>query len=88
LLNKTALNGSATRTADWVAEAPCHAEYEAFDVLLSAAATTVPGIVAKRAYLQDIAERGAWMFDDREGCATRLMEGFAASIANVMAVRS
>jgi hypothetical protein len=76
------------KTADGVAEAPCHAEYEAFDVLLSAVATTVPGIVAKLAYLQDIAERDAWMFDDREGCAARLIEGFAASIANVMAVRS
>jgi len=28
------------------------------------------------------------MFDDRRGCATRLIEGFAASIANVMAVQS
>jgi hypothetical protein len=74
--------------ADWVSEAPCHAEYQAFDVLLSAAATTVPGIVAKLAYLQDIAERDEWMFDDRQGCARCLIEGFAASIANILAVQS
>jgi hypothetical protein len=47
-----------------------------------------PGIVAKLAYLQDIAERDAWMFDDRKGCATRLIEGFAATIANISAVLS
>ena len=87
-MNKTALNGSATRTADWVAEAPCHAEYEAFDVLLSAAATTVPGIVAQMAYLQEIAEHDAWRFSDREDSATMLLEGFAASIANIFAVQS
>jgi hypothetical protein len=74
--------------ADLVGEAPCHAAFNAFDVLLSAAATTVPGIRAKLAYLQDIAERDAWMFDDRKGCATRLIESFAASIANVLAVQS
>jgi hypothetical protein len=72
----------------WAAETCCHAEFEAFDVLLSAAATTVPGIVAKLAYLQGIAESDAWMFDDREGCATSLLEGFAASISNVLAVQS
>jgi hypothetical protein len=74
--------------ADLVGEAPCHAAFDAFDALLAAGATTLPGLVAKLAYLQDIAERDAWMFDDRTGCARRLIEGFAASIANVMAVQS
>jgi hypothetical protein len=74
--------------ADWVGEAPCHAEFNALDVLLAAPATTLPGIVAKLAYLQDIAERDEWMFDDRTGSARRLIEGLAASIANVMAVLS
>jgi hypothetical protein len=45
-------------------------------------------VFAKLAYLQDIAERDEWMFNDRDGCAGRLIEGFAASIANVMAVQS
>jgi hypothetical protein len=70
------------------AEQPCHAEFNAFDALLSAEATTVPGIVAQLAYLQDIAEHDAWMFSDREDSAPRLLKSFAASIANVMAVLS
>jgi hypothetical protein len=75
--------------AAWsIAEQPCHDDFGAFDALLSAEATTVPGIVAQLAYLQDIAERDAWMFNDREDSAPRLLKGFAASIANVMAVLS
>ena len=71
--------------AAWlVSEAPCHAEFKAFDALLSAAATTVPGIVAQLAYLQEIAEHDAWRFSDREDAATMLLEGFAASIANIL----
>ena len=71
--------------AAWlVSEAPCHAEFNAFDALLSAAATTVPGIVAQLAYLQEIAEHDAWRFSDREDAATMLLEGFAASIANIL----
>jgi hypothetical protein len=75
--------------AAWsITEQPCHDEFGAFDALLSAEATTVPGIVAQMAYLQDIAEHDAWMFSDREDSATRLIKGFAASIANVRAVLS
>jgi hypothetical protein len=74
--------------ADLVGEQTCHAEFNAFDALLSAEATTVPGIVAQLAYLQEIAERNAWMFNDREDSAPRLLKGFAASIANVTAVLS
>jgi hypothetical protein len=74
--------------ADWIGETTCHAEFNAFDALLSAEATTVPGIVAQLAYLQEIAERNAWMFNDREDSAPRLLKGFAASIAYVMAVLS
>ena len=40
------------------------------------------------AYLQEIAKREAWMFNDRADSAPRLIEGFAASIANVRAVLS
>jgi len=74
--------------ADSAAEASCHAAFKAFDALLSAAATTVPGILAQLAYLQEIAEREAWMFNDRADSAPRLIEGFSASIANVRAVLS
>ena len=74
--------------ADLVGEQPCHDEFNAFDALLSAAATTIPGIVAQLAYLQEIAQHNAWMFNDREDSAPRLLKGFAASIANIMAVQS
>jgi len=74
--------------ADIASEASCHAAFKAFDALLSAAATTVPGILAQLAYLQEIAKREAWMFNDRADSAPRLIEGFAASIANVRAVLS
>ena len=78
-------------SADLAGEASCHAAFKAFDVLLAAAAaaaTTLPGIVAKLAYLQDIANRDAWMFTDRPDAAIHLLEGFAASIANVWRVQS
>jgi hypothetical protein len=69
-------------------EAPCHVAFNAFDVLLAAPAATLPGIVAKLAYLQDIAKRDAWMFNDRDGSAILLIESFAASIANISTVQS
>jgi hypothetical protein len=53
-----------------------------------AAATTLPGLVAKLAYLRDIAERDAWMLTDRPDAAILLLEGFVASVANVGAVQS
>jgi hypothetical protein len=74
---------------DWgVTERPCHDEFEAFDALLAAAATTLPGLVAKLFYLQDIAHRDAWMLTDRPDAAILLLEGFVASIANVWRVQS
>jgi hypothetical protein len=74
--------------ADVAGEASCHAAFKAFDVLLAAPATTLPGIVAKLAYLQEIAKRDAWMLTDRPDAAILLLEGFAASVANVWAVKS
>jgi len=74
--------------ADIASEASCHAAFKAFDVLLAAAATTLPGIVAKLAYLQEIAHRDAWMLTDRPDAAIHLLESFAASVANVWAVLS
>jgi hypothetical protein len=89
LVEQARLEQIGDKAAAWlVSEAPCHAEFNAFDALLSAAATTVPGIVAQLAYLQEIAEHNAWMFSDHEDSAPRLLKGFAASIANVMAVLS
>jgi|SRR5450631_342438 hypothetical protein len=89
LVEQARLEQIGDNAAAWlVSEAPCNAEFKAFDALLSAAATTVPGIVAQMAYLQEIAEHDAWRFSDREDSATMLLEGFAASIANIFAVQS
>jgi hypothetical protein len=85
LVEQARLEQVGDNAAAWmVSEAPCHAEFDAFDALLSAAATTVPGIVAQLAYLQEIAEHDGWRFSDREDSATMLLEGFAASIANIL----
>jgi hypothetical protein len=65
------------------AEQACHEEFRIFDALLVAAATTLPGLVAKLIYLQDIANREAWMLEDRPDAAIHLLEGFMASVTNV-----
>jgi hypothetical protein len=68
---------------DWITEKPCHDEFDAFDALVGAAATTLPGVFAKVVYLREIAEREAWMLDQRPGTAIRLIESFATSIQNI-----
>jgi hypothetical protein len=71
---------------DWdITQKPCDDENDAFEILVGAAATTVPGLLAKLAYLQDLEE---WMLDECEGTAIRQIEGFVASIANVWRVQS
>jgi hypothetical protein len=82
------LERSGDSDHDWITEQPCHDEFKAFDELVAAAATTLPGIFAKVDYLRAIAERDAWMFDRRDGVALHLIESFAASIANISAVRA
>jgi len=64
-------------------EQSCHAEFRAFDALLSMAATTLPGLRAKLTFLQSILETDEWMFSDRDNVARLLIEGFSASLANV-----
>ena len=70
------------------AEQACHEEFRIFDALLAAGATTLPGLVAKLFYLQDIANRDAWMLTNRPDAAIHLLEGFVASVANVWGVQS
>jgi hypothetical protein len=71
----------------WITERPCHDEFNAFDALLEAAALTLPGLLAKLAYLQDIVGREAWLFEDHQGTAIRLIESFAGSISALTQVR-
>jgi hypothetical protein len=75
-------------TTDWgITEKPCHDENDAFDRLIGVAATTIPGLFAKVAYLREIAENEAWMLDEREGTAIELIESFATSISTLVGVR-
>jgi hypothetical protein len=74
---------------DWgsITEKPCHDENAAFETLLGAAATTLPGLLTKLAYLRAIAEgREAWMLDEREGTAFDLIASFAGSIRSIWGV--
>jgi hypothetical protein len=47
-----------------------------------AAATTLPGILAKLDYLRELAEQEAWMLDEREGVALLLAESVLTSLRN------
>jgi hypothetical protein len=71
-----------------ITEQPCNDENDAFEALLAAAATTLPGLLAKLDYIRDLAEQQAWMLDEREGAAISLSESFAASIKNIWQVQS
>jgi hypothetical protein len=67
---------------------PCHDENAAFEILVGAAAITLPGLLAKLAYLRAIAEgREAWMLDEREGTALDLINNFTQSIQSIWEVR-
>ncbi|MGX9425940.1 MULTISPECIES: hypothetical protein [Bradyrhizobium] len=71
---------------DWghLTDKPCQTENDTFDILLGAAATTLPGLLAKLAYLRAIADgKTAWMLEDRDGAALKLIDSFAASLKNV-----
>jgi hypothetical protein len=72
---------------NWITEKPCHDENDAFEALVSAAVNTVPGLLAKLVYLQELAENEewGWVIDDRDGVALHLIESFAASLANISA---
>ncbi len=70
---------------DWgITQKPCDDENDAFDSLVEAVAATLPGIFAKVDYLREIAQREAWMLDERAGTALALIESFVASLKNIM----
>jgi hypothetical protein len=74
------LEEAGDRNSGWITEQPCHDENDAFDELVAAAATTLPGLFD---YLLEFAEREAWMFGERTGAATALIESFAVSLKNI-----
>jgi hypothetical protein len=72
----------------WITEQPCRDENNAFDELVAAAATTLPGLFAKIDHLLEFAEREAWMFGERKGATTALLESFAVSVAALIGGQS
>ena len=68
----------------WVSEKPCHEEDNAFDALVTASATTLPGLIAWLDYLQELASEfeTEWMMYDRTPAAV-LVDSFVASLKNV-----
>jgi hypothetical protein len=69
--------------SDWITEQPSVDDYDAFDRVVGAAATTPAGLFAKINYLREFAEREAWMFGERDRAAIALLESFEASINNI-----
>jgi hypothetical protein len=69
------------RAAWSVSEKPCCDENDAFEALITGAATTLPGVRAKLAYLQELAasEESGWQFDEHEG-TVNLIKSFGASL--------
>jgi hypothetical protein len=55
-------------------------EFEAFEMLLGATATTLHGLYAKLEYLQGIAEQQSWMLSDLSSAPKLLIESFSASL--------
>ena len=72
--------------ADWgfTTDRPCHDDNATFEILLGAAASTLPGLLAKLAYLREIADSddAAWMLDECESGSLRLIDSLAASLRN------
>lgn len=58
----TALKEQAHRE-DWDTEAACRADMDAFDILIETAPTTLAGLVAWAAYLDEVRAVEAWMFE-------------------------
>jgi hypothetical protein len=69
---------------DGITEKPCHSANEAFAALVAAPATTLPGLLAKLAYLQDLESKfeTEWMINDRVGAAV-FIQSFAASVKSI-----
>jgi hypothetical protein len=74
------LEGVGDPAADSIVEQPCHADVDAFDDLIEAAALTLPGLQAWAAYLHEIRETEPWMFDDR---GPRVVAALAKAIGNL-----
>jgi hypothetical protein len=68
----------------WISTKPCHEEDAAFVAFVAAPATTMPGLLAKLAYFDELADdfETEWMVHDRPECAA-LIQSFATSLKNI-----
>jgi len=73
----------------WISTKPCHDENEAFEALIAAAATTLPGLLAKLNYMEELSSEfeTEWMIEERPDPGV-LFRSFAESIANLTAALS
>jgi hypothetical protein len=72
------------KEVSWVSTKPCHDENEAFEALVVAGATTLPGLFAWLDYFDELASEfeTEWMVDERANPGA-LIQSFAASLKNI-----
>jgi hypothetical protein len=64
LAEQNRLEEIGDRSGHWLASVACHAATEAFDRLIATAPTTLAGLQAWAAQLDEIRHAEAWMFED------------------------
>jgi len=69
----------------WVSTKPCHDENDAFEALIAAPTTTLPSLVAKLDYMEELSSEfeTEWMIEDRAD-AGDLVRSFAASVKHIL----
>jgi hypothetical protein len=69
---------------NWISEKPCVDENDRFEELVEAAATTLPGLIAKLDYFQELSSEfeTEWMIVERTEAAV-LIRSIAASLKNI-----
>src|SRR3981189_3535474 len=69
---------------NWISEKPCHDEDEAFVAFVAAPATTLPGLLAKLDYFDELAseDETEWMTRERAEPDV-LIQSFAESLKNI-----
>ncbi|SRR6266550_4571730 len=68
----------------WISTKPCHDEHDVFEEFIAAPATTLPGLLAKLDYMEELSSEfeTEWMIEERAEPGD-LFRSFAESIANI-----
>jgi hypothetical protein len=71
---------------NWISEKPCHEENDVFEEMVAAPATTLPGLIAKLDYFEELSSEfeTEWMVYERADAAD-LIQSFAASYRKAVA---